>query len=185
MFPVLDIYHLIMVKFESILEYLEQNMQLFPQTILLRHRKENLNKCSLRGLESRPDCLFLTYPQSTLPDLSSHILLSIDAQPLTLADAHKGILILDGTWRYADKMLRWVEGQSFVEKRSLPFDLRTAYPRRQEDCSDPERGLASVEALYAAYAILNRDTAGLLDNYHWRELFLSKNPCLTNTNALR
>jgi pre-rRNA-processing protein TSR3 len=62
--------------------------------------------------------------------------------------------------------------------RSLPPSLRTAYPRRQTLCPDPARGLASVEALFAAYRILGRDVDGILDGYLWRERFLV-------TNALR
>jgi pre-rRNA-processing protein TSR3 len=58
--------------------------------------------------------------------------------------------------------------------RSLPSHYKTAYPRRQLDCPDPERGLASIEALYAAYSILGRSTDGLLDRYHWKEEFLSQ-----------
>jgi pre-rRNA-processing protein TSR3 len=37
------------------------------------------------------------------------------------------------------------------------------------------KGLASIEALYIAYFILGYDTMGLLDQYHWAELFLEKN----------
>jgi pre-rRNA-processing protein TSR3 len=35
--------------------------------------------------------------------------------------------------------------------------------------------LASIEAIYIAYWILGRDVTGLLDNYHWKDLFLQKN----------
>ena len=38
----------------------------FPPTVILRHRKENLKKCSLRGLEERPDIHFFTYPKDIL-----------------------------------------------------------------------------------------------------------------------
>ena len=62
-----------------------------------------------------------------------------------------------------------------MPKRSLPGHFVTAYPRKQEDCPDPERGLASVEALYIAHQILGHDTEGLLEHYHWKEKFLEKN----------
>jgi len=75
-------------------------------------------------------------------------------------------------------MYRQLETPHLFTTRSLPIDLKTAYPRRQEDCQDPERGLASVEALFAAYTILGRDTTGLLDFYYWKEDFLLKNPLL-------
>ena len=146
-----------------------------PITLLLRHRKENLKKCSLRGLEKRDDCQFLSYPSGVLPPLADYILLAIEAPPLSFSDAQSGVLLLDATWRYAEKMLKFIEAQGTVIKRSIPKGFKTAYPRRQEDCSHPGEGLASIEALYIAYSILGRDTNGLLDQYHWKEEFLEKN----------
>jgi len=35
--------------------------------------------------------------------------------------------------------------------------------------------LASIEALYAAYRLLGRDTNGLLDHYRWADEFLRLN----------
>jgi pre-rRNA-processing protein TSR3 len=149
-------------------------MLLFPPTIILRHRKENLKKCSLRGLESRPDIRFFTYPKDTLPDLSQHILLSFDGPLLTKADHKWGIFLIDGTWNYAELMERQLPQPRLFQTRSLPKHFQTAYPRRQQDCPDPSRGLASIEALFLAYRILGRSTDGLLDNYHWKEDFLKK-----------
>lgn len=147
-------------------------MQEFPKTVVLRHRRENLKKCSLRGLESRSDFLFYTYPKDCLPKLSNYIMLSLDAPPLSSEDSHKGLFILDATWRYATVMAKGIEG---VEVRSIPSHFRTAYPRRQEDCLDPERGLASIEAIYIAYQLMERDVTGLLDHYYWKENFLKNN----------
>lgn len=107
-----------------------------------------------------------------LPPLENYFILSLDAPPLAPEDCGRGLLLLDGTWHYASKMFENIPFVKSMEARSLPSGVRTAYPRRQEDCSDPERGLASVEALYVAYMILGRDVSGLLDNYHWREEFL-------------
>lgn len=148
-------------------------MMQFPPTIILRHTRENLKKCSLRGLESRKDMIFLTYPTSVLPDLTGYCVLTMDAPPLSIEDAHLGLFLIDGTWRYAEKMAKSLPSPAPFVCRSLPTHFRTAYPRRQLDCPDPERGLASVEALYLAYSILGRSTEGILDHYHWKELFLS------------
>ncbi len=144
-------------------------------TLIYRHKKENLKKCSLRGLETRSDMKFFTYPKDTIGDLSSYILLTLDAPPLTIEDAKYGLFLIDGTWKHADVMYRQLKTPHQFITRSLPKDLKTAYPRRQDDCLDPERGLASVEALFAAYHILGKDTGGLLDNYYWKEAFLEKN----------
>jgi pre-rRNA-processing protein TSR3 len=153
-------------------------MQSFLPTFILRHQRENLKKCSLRGLEVRADCRFFTYPKSAIPDTTNYLLLAMDAPPLRAEDANKGLFLLDATWRYASKMLNFVESKAIIEKRSIPAGFRTAYPRRQDDCPNPEEGLASIEALYIAYVITGRDPVGLLDNYYWREAFLEKNKAL-------
>ncbi len=149
-------------------------MTAFPPTIILRHRRENKKKCSLRGLETRDDLRFYQYPNPQLPPLAGYLLLTINAPSLTEADAHYGLLLLDGTWRYTAKMYAATTGLAVLPKRSLPSALRTAYPRRQDDCPNPNQGLASVEALYAAYSILHRSTTALLDNYYWRDHFLQQ-----------
>ena len=144
-------------------------MQQFSPTIIWRHRKENLKKCSLRGLESRDDCLFFTYPKDTLPDLTNYVLLAVDGEVLSEADGKHGLFLIDGTWAYAELMMRQLPKMPL--KRSLPAHFKTAYPRKQ----DEEHGLASVEALYLAYLLTGRNTEGLLDNYHWKASFLEKN----------
>ena len=150
-------------------------MHSYPATVVIRHRLENLKKCSLRGLESRPDFVFLTYPYKELPDLAGYIILSLDAPPLSEADAEYGLLILDATWRYAGIMYKPLANQQQYRYRSLPSHFRTAYPRRQQDCPDPERGLASLEAIYLSYSLLGRDVSGLLDLYYWKDNFLKLN----------
>lgn len=146
----------------------------FPPTFILRHRKERISKCSLRGLESRVDMRFFTYPlKDPIPSLTRHIVLTLDAPVLSKEDGDKGIFLIDGTWRYAEKMLASLPIP--YEKRSLP-PAKTAYPRKQTGCSNPKRGLASIEALYLAYVLLGRETEGLLDSYLFREEFLRRNP---------
>lgn len=136
-------------------------------TLVWRHRRENLKKCSLRGLEKREDINFYTYPSEPLPNLDGYLLLAVDAPLLTRADSKSGLLLIDGTWRYAEKMERQLPP---MERRSLPTSVKTAYPRRQ----DVEQGLASVEALFLAYYILGWETEGLLDHYHWANHFLTQ-----------
>lgn len=159
-------------------EYIKvfSKMQSFPPTVVWRHRKENLKKCSLRGLESREDMRFFSYPKKELPNLDEYVLLDVEGPPLTTADAGKGLVVLDATWRYAGQMReRLLFAQPSLSLRSLPHGLATAYPRRQWDCSSPDRGLASVEAIYAAYWLLGRETDGLLDNYYWSSTYIEKN----------
>src|SRR5262245_10207038 len=104
----------------------------YPPTVIIRHKKENLQKCSLHGLEGRPDLSFKTYPFATLPPLEGYIMLVMEgAEELSLQDKDRGILLLDSTWRYLPKMVKGVENHAKCEKRVLPGQYRTAYPRRQ------------------------------------------------------
>lgn len=141
--------------------------------LILRHRRENLKKCTLTGLETKAGLLFYTYPTDTLPDLSNCLLLKVGAPVLTREDANKSLFLIDGTWRLASVMEKQLPCP--LEARSLPPGWKTAYPRRQTECPNPEEGLASLEALYAASLILGLETEGLLDRYHWKEPFLAKN----------
>jgi pre-rRNA-processing protein TSR3 len=148
-------------------------MQNYLPTYIIRHRKENLKKCSLRGIEQRKDCIFLSYPASELPSFQNYLHLSLEAEvELSAGEQAAGLLLLDATWRYAEKMERAV---AHVPKRRLPLAARTAYPRRQTGCSDPLLGLASIEALAIAYHILGREFKTLLEGYYWREEFLRLN----------
>ena len=142
------------------------------KAIILRHRKENLKKCSLSGLETRTDMEFYTYPKQHLPQVEGFVLLTPDAP--VLKGNEKGIYLIDGTWKLASKMESTLPFA--VEKRSLP-PCKTAYPRKQTGCKDPNTGLASVEALYIAYTILGWDTSLLLDHYHFKDEFLKKLLC--------
>lgn len=142
-------------------------MAKFPVTIIVRHRKENLKKCSLKGLEDREDIDFYTYPYCEIPDLSHYCMLTIDAPPLQKGEKY-GLFLIDATWRLAETMKKNLTLPTI--RRSLP-ELQTAYPRRQEE----KRGLATLEALFAAYRILERPIDGLLDNYYWKDDFIRSN----------
>ena len=147
-------------------------------TLILRHNKENLRKCSLTPLQGRHDLHFLRYPKdvSQMPIQMGTIVLVMGAPELPFEASDAPLLLIDGTWRYAARM--WNRVQSAYGDRLVPYSLPhciTAYPRYQTACDDPEAGLASVEALYLAYACLGRSTEGLLDHYHWREEFLERN----------
>jgi len=156
---------------------LKHFVRIGSQTFILRHRRENLKKCSLTGLEGRDDLCFLTYP-GAWPDLSHCVLLKVGAPLLT---ENRDLLLIDATWKLAQVMERNLPWK--LEARSLPAGYRTAYPRRQTDCPDPMTGLASVEALFIAHMLLGRSTDGLLDHYYWREEFLARNPELTHVQV--
>jgi pre-rRNA-processing protein TSR3 len=142
-----------------------------PPTVIVRHSHENPKKCSVLPLKGRADLLFLNYPPPQRPDLTGYVRLAAEGPELSAADAACGVLLLDGSWRWAAAMTR---DFSDVPPRSL-HGIRTAYPRVSKLGTDPDNGLASVEALFAAYRLLGRDTTGLLDHYRWAAEFLACN----------
>lgn len=143
----------------------------YPPTVIVRHPKENPRKCSVLPLRGRPDLIFLGFPVTHRPPLEGYLRLAAEGPPLSAADAGAGILLLDGSWRWAAAMNR-----DFLDipPRSL-HGYHTAYPRISKQGTDPDNGLASVEALFIAYHILGRPTVGLLDSYRWAEEFLRGN----------
>lgn len=146
-------------------------MLTFPITIIVRHPRENPKKCSVLPLKGREDVLLLPYPADELPPLDNYIRLAADGPELSAADCKSGILLLDGSWRSAGRMIKDYEA---VPPRSL-HGWKTAYPRVSKLGTDPDNGLASIEALYIAYQVLGRPTDGLLAHYHWAQQFLQLN----------
>lgn len=143
----------------------------FPPTIFVVHPKERRSKCSIEPLRGREGFVFWRFPRRGSESLEQYVRLGIGGPLLGSEDQERGLLILDGTWRYAEVMER---DFADVPVRSLP-GWTTAYPRVSTFYDDPQQGLATVEALYAAYVQLGRETSGLLDQYHWREQFLELN----------
>jgi len=143
----------------------------YPITIVVRHPREVPSKCSILPLRGRPDMLFLEHPVRERPKLEGYVRLAAVGPELSAADAECGLLLLDGSWRWTETMTR-----DFLEvpPRSL-HGYQTAYPRRSKLFTDPDNGLATVEALFLAYRILGRSTAGLLDQYRWGSEFLRLN----------
>lgn len=143
----------------------------YPPTVVVRHPKENPRKCSILPLRGRPDMVFLTYPVRPRPALEGYVRLAADGPELTVADAAAGLLLLDGSWRWAEAMTR---DFADVPPRSL-HGWQTAYPRVSKLGTDPHHGLATIEALFIAYHLLGRPTDGLLAHYRWAEEFLRLN----------
>lgn len=142
-----------------------------PPTIVVRDAHENPRKCSVYPLRGLPGLVFLSYPLVARPSLENCVRLAAEGPELSATDAGHGVLLLDGSWRWAGKMTR-----DFLDvpPRSL-HGYRTAYPRVSKLGTDPDNGLASVEALYLAHHILGRPLAGLLDHYRWAAAFLELN----------
>lgn len=142
------------------------------RTVVIRHRKERLSKCSLRPLHGRAEITFLRATPGFTFDATGYTLLAVGAPPLSAADAGRPLLLLDSTWRHLTQLEACLRGDPV--RRSIPEGIATAYPRRSRTHPDPEAGLASVEALYLARRILGDADETLLDGYHWRVSFLDQ-----------
>jgi pre-rRNA-processing protein TSR3 len=149
----------------------EAVMTTAPPILIVRHPAESPRKCSVYPLRGRPGVTFLSYPVAHPPDLSGYVRLAAEGPPLSAADAGKGILLLDGSWRWAAAMTRDFE---HVPPRSLA-GWKTAYPRVSKLGTDPDNGLASIEALFLACHLMGLPTEGLLDHYRWAAAFLEVN----------
>ena len=146
-------------------------MSAIPTTVI-RHAKERIAQCSLRFLHERPEMTFLRARPGFSFDATGFTLLAVDAPPLSVADATRPLLLLDSTWRWLPQLMACVHGEPV--HRSIPGDVRTAYPRVSKVFEDPQAGLASIEALYLARRLLGDDDAGLLEGYHWKDEFLAE-----------
>lgn len=139
--------------------------------VVIRHPRERISKCSLRFLHDRPGFTFFKATEDFRFDATGHIELAVDAAPLSPTDAGHPLLILDSTWRLLDDLHSHLEGETV--RRSIPAGIATAYPRVSRNYPDPPGGLASIEALYVALKILGHDDPSILEDYHWKDEFLS------------
>lgn len=142
-----------------------------PPTVIVVHPKERRSKCSVEALRGRPDFLFYTFPKPVTVPLDGYIRLGLGGPELSAADADRGLLLLDGTWKLAARM---EPAYQQIPVRTLP-PLQTAYPRTSKISDDPQGGLATIEALVGALRIMKKPIDGLLDHYHWRDRFLELN----------
>jgi pre-rRNA-processing protein TSR3 len=143
----------------------------FPPTIIVVHPREKRSKCTVESLRSRDGFVFWAFPDRGPELVTGYVRLVMHGPVLSREDADRGLLVLDGTWRLALRMERFFYD---LPARSLP-PIQTAYPRLSRITPDPAGGLATIEAIYAAYRRLGRACDGLLDSYHWADEFLARN----------
>src|ERR1700694_3915793 len=108
----------------------------YPPTLIVRHPRENPRKCSILPLRARPDLIFLTHPVTESLFLDGYIRLAANGPPLSSDDSASGLLLLDGSWRWAETMNR-----SFLDvpPRSLT-GYRTGHPRVSKHRTDSDNG---------------------------------------------
>lgn len=140
---------------------------------VIRHHRENLKKCSMRGLEGRENFQFFKAKDNFSFDASGMILLEIGAPEISERDAGLPLLLLDSTWRLLPNLRNRIYG-NFIP-RSLPSNIKTAYPRISKTFDDPNGGLATIEALYAALRLSGTTDDSILDGYFFKSEFLKIN----------
>lgn len=154
--------------------------------LIIQHRKENPKKCTVTALRGRPDVEVMVLhagPSGYPPlEIEGGILLAVDSPPLSPADralvapgTGGRLVLIDANWVKIPPMLWCLRSRGPLAHRSLPGSIRTAYPRRSKVFEDPAGGLATVEALAAALAILGMPDPTLLEGYVWKEEFLELN----------
>jgi len=143
--------------------------------LILHDPREPAKKCSLAPLRGMEGVRFVPMSGGRRVDAGRRIWLHPDGDELQPADRGIGLLLIDCTWRRLAKLSKRVDGE--LVRRRLP-NLVTAYPRRSKVTPDPEHGLASVEALYAAIALLDGPHPEILAQYRWAPDFLAANPDL-------
>lgn len=143
--------------------------------LIVRDPRESVKKCSLTPLRGLERIRFVTYHPERRVSAGRRLLLHPDGPELQPSDGDLSLLLIDCAWRRVPQLLGTIDGE-LVHRRLPP--LRTAYPRKSTIYEDPASGLASVEALYAALAILGDPRPELLREYRWREAFLELNPAL-------
>lgn len=141
--------------------------------LIVHDPREPAKKCSLTPLRGMQGVRFVPLSNGRRVDAGRRLWLHPDGEALTPADRGIGILVVDCTWRRLTKLSACIDGE--LVRRRLP-PLVTAYPRRSKLTPDPEHGLASVEALYAATALLDGPRPELLLGYRWAAQFLAANP---------
>ena len=153
---------------------------------VIQDYKENRRKCTVQPLAELEglELLRLGIPivGEELVGVPAGILLEVDAPVLVAEDAlHLSgggrLVLLDATWVRLAPLVRRLcfEGSAGIQRRSLPGDFRTAYPRHSKLFEDPAGGLASVEAMFASTVILGAPREELLQHYRWAGEFLELN----------
>jgi pre-rRNA-processing protein TSR3 len=143
-----------------------------PEVLILRDPRESAKKCSLTPLRGVPGIRFVDYSPERRLDAGGRVLLHTEGELIGPGDAGRGLFLIDCSWRRVASLMRVVDGAPV--RRRLP-PLQTAYPRRSNTFEDPLEGLASVEALYAALALMGSKRPELLDAYRWADEFLRLN----------
>ncbi len=152
-------------------------MKMFYEVVI--DTGETANKCTIAPLEQRSDFrLFRVGQDRILGPLQSSFLLHHEGECLTktaqIEGKVQGIASIDCVWNRLDPVLRKVSGAlpRFVK---IPDGFVTAYPRISKKDLDPAGGLATIEAVFTAAALLGSWDASLFSQYYFGREYIVRN----------
>ena len=140
---------------------------------------ETANKCTIAPLSYRSDFhLFRVKGAGAFGPFRSSILLHHEGECLTRIRKSfgevQGIASIDCVWRRLDVLISRVAGKLPTLAR-IPDGFVTAYPRHSARNTDPTAGLATIEAIFVASAMLGNWDATLFSEYYFGRKFLELN----------
>jgi pre-rRNA-processing protein TSR3 len=147
---------------------------------------ERPSKCTVAGLTHRQDFSFKVVRQDQLATpLRSDVLLNTDGPSIDQTEFFhskrcQGIAVIDCNWKRVDQIMGLVPAP-LPPKVCIPEGFITAYPRRNKEGSDPSQGLATIEAIFIAAALMGTIDYSLLKEYYFGAEFLKINKdCFEN-----
>jgi ribosome biogenesis protein Tsr3 len=144
--------------------------------VIIDH-SESANKCSVAPLTFRTDFRF-TRVRSTnqLGPLNCELLLHhAGANILEWRGKNvNGIGVIDCNWKRLPTIQRRVIAPASALV-SIPEGFVTAYPRSSKRGTDPDTGLATIEAIFTAAALVGHIDPTLFERYQWGKKYLELN----------
>jgi pre-rRNA-processing protein TSR3 len=140
---------------------------------------ETANKCTIAPLIGRPDFhVTRVGRKSTLGPLKAKILLHHEGECLsTLREKYTisdGLACVDSIWRRLPRLIEMIE-RPLPLLAKIPNGFVTAYPRKSRLYEDPDGGLATIEAVFIAAAMLGHWDETLLSEYYFSQSFIEAN----------
>ena len=149
---------------------------------VLVDRSERVNKCTILPLAGHKDLDIVRYNRGQpLAALTGQLLLHPEGLSL---DAWRGatdqgpavvsLSAVDCTWKRLHTVLSFI-AKPLPTLVGIPQGFVTAYPRRNKLDKDPDAGLATIEAVFIAAALLGHWDLTLLSRYAFAAEFLRLN----------
>lgn len=139
---------------------------------------ESANRCTIAPLADRPDFHIIQVKRSEgqpLGPFQSPILLHPDGECVTkFATPVSGIATIDCVWKRLPTLLNRLAAP-LPQLARIPAGFVTAYPRHNKHGEDPDAGLATIEAIFVAAALLGNWDVTLLSRYYFGQRFVELN----------